>query len=102
MSNKYDTVSWVYLDTSPKSEPALELHSRAVQSVVAHHRVSGPNTGRNSAGRQTIKKMVKPLDGFLQYLLLRLHTFKHTRKYYFQGAPQKLKLLATFFINLAI
>ena len=36
---------------SPISEPTLELHSRAVPSVVAHHHVSGPNTGRNSGGR---------------------------------------------------
>ena len=31
-----------HLDTSPKSEPGLELHSRAAPSVEAHHRVSGP------------------------------------------------------------
>ena len=36
------------------SEPALEPHSRAVPSVEAHHRVSGPNTGRNSGGRWII------------------------------------------------
>ena len=30
-------------------------HSRAAPSVEAHHRVSGPNTGRNCGGRQ-IKK----------------------------------------------
>ena len=30
------------LDISPKSEPALELHSRA-----AHHRSDGPDAGRN-------------------------------------------------------
>ena len=39
----------------PKSEPALELHSRAAPSVEAHHCVSGPNTGKNSGGRR-IKK----------------------------------------------
>ena len=43
------------MDTSPKSEPTLELHSRAAPSVEAHHHVSSPNTGRNSKGRQTIK-----------------------------------------------
>ena len=37
-----------HLDTSPKSEPALELQSRAAPSVESHHRVSGPNTERNS------------------------------------------------------
>ena len=37
---------------SPKSEPALELHNRAVPSMEAHYHVNGPNTGRNSGGRQ--------------------------------------------------
>ena len=37
---------------SPKSEPTLKLHSRAVESVKAHHCVSGPKTGRNSGGRR--------------------------------------------------
>ena len=40
------------LDTSPESEPALEIHSRAAPSVEAHHRSVGPNTGRNSGGKQ--------------------------------------------------
>ena len=40
---------------SPKSEPALELHTRAPPSVEAHHRSDGPETGRNSEGRR-IKK----------------------------------------------
>ena len=33
-------------------EPALELHSRAVPSLKAHHRGNGPDKGRNSGGRQ--------------------------------------------------
>ena len=41
---------------SPKSEPALELISRAATSVEAHHRSVGPGAGRNSGGRQ-IKKV---------------------------------------------
>ena len=36
-------------------EPALELSSRAAPSVEAHYCVNGPNTERNSGGRQ-IKK----------------------------------------------
>ena len=44
------------MDTSPKSEPALELHSRDAPSVEAHHRVNGPNAGRNSGGRRIINK----------------------------------------------
>ena len=40
------------LNKSPKSEPALEHHSRVAPSVEAHHGVSGPYTGRNSRGRQ--------------------------------------------------
>ena len=46
----------VKLVTSPKSEPALELISRASPSVEAHHRSVGPDKGRNSGGRQIIKK----------------------------------------------
>ena len=38
-------------------KPALELHSWAAPSVEAHHSVNGPNTGRNSGGRQ-IKKVI--------------------------------------------
>ena len=38
------------LDTSPKSEPALELHSRAAPSLEAHHCKDGPDAGRNSGG----------------------------------------------------
>ena len=34
------------LDTSPKSEPALELISRVEPSVEAHHRSVGPDAGR--------------------------------------------------------
>ena len=41
-----------HLDTSPKSEPILELHSRAVPSAEAHHLVKGPKTGKNSGGRR--------------------------------------------------
>ena len=48
----------IHLDTSPKSEPALELNSRAAPSVEAHHRVNGQNTGRISGGRW-IKKNLK-------------------------------------------
>ena len=44
---------------SPESEPALELHSRAVPSVEAHHYSVGPDTGRNSGGRGIIKKEEK-------------------------------------------
>ena len=47
-----------HLDTSPKSEPTLELHRRAAPSVEAHHHVSSPNTGRNSRGRR--KKILTP------------------------------------------
>ena len=40
------------LDTSPKSEPALELYSRAAPSVEAHHHTDGPDAGRISGGRR--------------------------------------------------
>ena len=43
-----------FVNTSPKSEPTLELHSRAAPSV--HHCASGPNTGRNSGGKWKTKK----------------------------------------------
>ena len=51
------SAGWVTVYTSPKSEPALELHSRAAQSVEAHHYVNGPKTGGNSRRRRIIKKI---------------------------------------------
>ena len=42
------------LDISPKSEPALELHSRAAPSVEAHHRLVGPD--RKKFRRKVDKK----------------------------------------------
>ena len=44
---------------APNQEPPLELHSKAVPRVEAHHRVNGPDPGRNSGGRQIIKKKLK-------------------------------------------
>ena len=44
----------------PKTEPALELQSRAALSMEAHHRVSGHDTRRNSRGRHIIKTRLKP------------------------------------------
>ena len=58
----YNNYPSTHLDTSPTSEPTLELHSRAARSVEAHRQVSGPNTGRNSGGRQ-IKKCVRYSNG---------------------------------------
>ena len=49
------------LDISPDSEPVQELYSRAAPSVEAHHHVNGSDTGSNSGGRQTIKKVKKRL-----------------------------------------
>ena len=43
------------LDTSPKSEPALEPHSRVAPSQEAHHCSDVPDAGRKSRGRQTKK-----------------------------------------------
>ena len=48
---------WDSVYTCPKSELALELHSRAAPSVEAHHHLDGPDAGRNSGGRQLIKKV---------------------------------------------
>ena len=41
---------------APNQEPAQELPNRAAPRVEAHHHVNGPDTGRNSRGRRTIKK----------------------------------------------
>ena len=49
----------VPLNISPKLEPALELISRVAPSVEAHHCSVGPDAGRNSRGRQIIKKNKK-------------------------------------------
>ena len=40
------------LASAPNQESALKLHSRAAQCVEEHHHVNGPDTGRNSGGRQ--------------------------------------------------
>ena len=52
-------IYWVLVLKRPESEPALELHSRAVPSVEAHHHVHSPNTGRNSGGSQIIKNCIR-------------------------------------------
>ena len=44
----------------PRSEPALELHSRAASSVGPMYRSSSPNTGSSSGGRRTLKKCDYP------------------------------------------
>ena len=48
-------------DVQPRSEPALELHSRAASSVGVMYRSSNPNTGSNSGGGWIQKKR----SGFL-------------------------------------
>ena len=45
-------------DTQPRSEPALELHSRAVSNVGVMYRSSGPNIGSNFGGGRILKKML--------------------------------------------
>ena len=59
----------VYLDTSPKLDPALELISRAAPSVEAHHRSVVPNVRRNSGGRQIIIKQKSSYDVFRNVVL---------------------------------
>ena len=54
------------MQKGPTSEPALELQSRAVPSVEAHHRVNSPDTGRNLGGRR-IKKHPLRKDKTSQY-----------------------------------
>ena len=54
-----------YLDTSPESEPALELFSRAAPSVETHPHSVGPDAGRNSGGRR-IKKRKNDQTGRLK------------------------------------
>ena len=58
---KYLALNQVWIK-APNQEPTLELHSRAAPSVEAHHRVSGPTTGRNSGGRQIIKKTLYKIE----------------------------------------
>ena len=49
------------LDTSPKSELALELNSRAAPSVEAYHHSDSHDAGRNSRGKQII--IIKKMGG---------------------------------------
>ena len=59
------------LDTSPKSEPALEQISRAAPSVETYHRSVGPDTGRHSGGRQIKKaRLIVYLVKFLTSTML--------------------------------
>ena len=48
-------------DLLPRSEPALELHSRAASSVGAMYRSSCLNTGSNSEGGRILKNKKKKL-----------------------------------------
>ena len=45
-------------EVRPRSDPALELHSRAASSVGVMYRSSGPNTGSNSGGGRIQKKNI--------------------------------------------
>ena len=56
-----DKLTWITISQikSPKSEPTLELNSRAAPRVEAHHHVSSSNTGKNYVGRRIIKKSHK-------------------------------------------
>ena len=44
-------------DVQPRSEPALELHSRAAFSLSVMYRSSGPNTESNPRGGRKQKKI---------------------------------------------
>ena len=56
MSNGETTQLINQSDVSPRSEPALELYSRAASSVGVMNHSSGPNTGSNSEGGRILKK----------------------------------------------
>ena len=43
----------------PRSEPALELHSRVTSSVGVMYCSSGPSTGSNPKGGRILKKTLK-------------------------------------------
>ena len=45
-------------EVQPRSEPTLELHSRAVSSVGVMYCLSSPNTGSNSGGGRILKKYI--------------------------------------------
>ena len=59
------------VDNRPRSEPALELHSRAVSIVGVVYRSSGPNTGSNFGGGLILKKKNSDLAGPLTTQCLR-------------------------------
>ena len=64
---------------SPKSEPTLDLHSRAAPSVEAHHHSGGPDKGRNSGGRR-IKKCVINLNATKIFIVTRINVIKYKSK----------------------
>ena len=65
-------------NTSPKSEPALELHSRAAPSVEAYQCSVGPETGRNSRERRIKKTASYSYEG-----LVSAASMKHLKVVYF-------------------
>ena len=56
-------------DTRPKSEPALELISRAAPSVEAYHRSVSPDAGGNSGRRRIKKLLLNKRNSFLVFYL---------------------------------
>ena len=55
-------------NVQPRSEPALELNSRAGSSVGVMHCSSGPNTGSHPGGRRILKNK-KQKTGFSKLVL---------------------------------
>ena len=56
-------------DIRPRSEPGLELHSRAASSVGVMYRSSDPNTGSNHGGGRILEKKFVECNQF-HFLLL--------------------------------
>ena len=50
--------SQIFTNAKNKINIKINHSNRAAPRVEAHHHVNGPNTGRNSEGRWTIKKEI--------------------------------------------
>ena len=74
VTDDHGLLGWYSLKSGYKpkiKEPALQLHSRAALSVVAHHWVNSPDTGKNYGGRR--KKNLMWVHCILKYVDLCLH-----------------------------
>ena len=93
----------------PRSEPALELHSRAASSVGPTYCSSSPNMGSNSGGRQTLKKCDYPTKwkavvrhSRVLFTTFPLHIFLNNWKLVIMWTNIKVKVVKLSTVKIAV